>query len=668
MTVGLFVPMFCQASCYAWRLRLPALQGYPARGRTISRSRRSAVRICQKETHVKEPTPRERAQKFLTEATQFRLGALLTESFHPRSRNLSDIARRDAAEGLGVLFDVDRDVVERFRRFVAERRAESIRDTVVSRLLNGGRLFFTGCGSTGRLSIQLDSIWRDFWQRRQAAGDEQAAQWEDRTFSVMAGGDFALIKAVEGFEDFTQFGRRQIRDLGVSQQDVVFSITEGGETSFVIGTAWEALEAGAKVYFVYNNPDEILREHVIRSREVLDEPRIEKINLTTGPMAISGSTRMQATTIQLAVLLTVLEMTIREILARQTGQPAEAEDIPGLVLKELEQVHERLASEDLRQELARLVEMEERVYRSGRRNNYYADRLAIDILTDTTERSPTFCVPAFKKFDDPEAAESWSFLFLPYATTEEAWQRLLKRRPRPVEWDLETVRQLIGEEAAERQHRIIRDIGMKEILRFRIGLDGVSIRPLGPGDSATAIVTEEDLPSLEQEDGFFRTRLEEARQAGADTGVVFAGPEEPCRRAQEFVAGWAPEARGVFLQTTDCGLHLKPGLRLGVKMMLNALSTCTMVRLGRVMGNVMIWVVPSNLKLIDRSTRYISQLAGVSYEEACYALFEAIEYVSPRMAAGKAYPAPVGLAVMRLRHGLPFEQAEQRLYEEVAGA
>jgi len=617
---------------------------------------------------VTEPSAREKAHRFLTEATQFRLGALLTESFHPRSKDLSDIARRDAAAGLGVLFDVDRDVVERFRQFVSEGRAAQIRDALVSGLVKGGRLFFTGCGSTGRLSIQLDSIWRDFWQRRRAAGDEWAARWEDRTFSVMAGGDFALIKAVEGFEDFTQFGRRQIRDLGVSQGDVVFSITEGGETSFVIGTAWEALEAGARVYFVYNNPDEILRQHVIRSREVLDEPRIEKINLTTGPMAISGSTRMQATTIQLAVLLTVLEMTIREILAAETGQPSGSDEVPALVLKELEETHSFLASEGLRRELARLVEMEERVYRSGHRNNYYADRLAIDILTDTTERSPTFCVPAFKKFDDPEAAESWSFLFLPYASTEEAWEKLLKRRPRPVEWDLETVRELIGEEAAERQHRIIRDIGMRDILRFRIGLDGLSIRPLGPGDSATAVVTEEDFSSLEQIGGFFRLRLEEARNAGAGIGVVFAGPPEPCRRARDFVAEWAPEARGTFLQTQDCGLFLRPGLRLGVKMMLNALSTCTMVRLGRVMGNVMIWVVPSNLKLIDRSTRYISQLAGVSYEEACHALFEAIEYVSPRMSAGKAYPAPVGLAVMRLRHGLTFEQAEQRLSEEVAGA
>jgi hypothetical protein len=92
-----------------------------------------------------------------------------------------------------------------------------------------------------------------------------------------------------------------------------------------------------------------------------------------------------------------------------------------------------------------------------------------------------------------------------------------------------------------------------------------------------------------------------------------------------------------------------------------------MVRLGRVLENRMIWVVPSNLKLIDRSIRYIQDLAGASYEDACHALFEVIEYVEPRRRAGKAYPAPVGVASMHLRDGLPLGEAEQRLAEELGG-
>src|SRR5260370_23173561 len=104
-------------------------------------------------------------------------------------------------------------------------------------------------------------MWRDFWQRRRTrsiAIARATEEFEDRAFAVMAGGDYALIKAVEGFEDFTAFGKKQIGDLGVSARDVVFAITEGGETSFVIGTAWKGVGVGAKAYFVYNNPDEVL--------------------------------------------------------------------------------------------------------------------------------------------------------------------------------------------------------------------------------------------------------------------------------------------------------------------------------------------------------------------------------------------------------------------------
>ena len=44
--------------------------------------------------------------------------------------------------------------------------------------------------------------------------------------------------------------------------------------------------------------------------------------------------------------------------------------------------------------------LEETVYRPGHKNNYFADPFGIDVLTDTTERSPTYCTPPFRKFDD----------------------------------------------------------------------------------------------------------------------------------------------------------------------------------------------------------------------------------------------------------------------------
>jgi hypothetical protein len=121
----------------------------------------------------------------------------------------------------------------------------------------------------------------------------------------------------------------------------------------------------------------------------------------------------------------------------------------------------------------------------------------------------------------------------------------------------------------------------------------------------------------------------------------------------------------VLVPVPETGFLLDGVTRAGVKMLLNALSTCTMVRLGRVMGNYMIWVVPSNLKLIDRSTRYISRLTDLPYDDANRLLFEAIEYIEPRWKADQAYPPVVGLSVMRSRHSLTNEEAEQRLWQEI---
>ncbi|HXK11229.1 MAG TPA: hypothetical protein VMT70_16400 [Vicinamibacteria bacterium] len=613
-------------------------------------------------------TPRERAEAFLRDAVQFRLGALVTEASHPRSQDLSQVARQDAAEGLAVLFDVDRDVVEAFDRWSRSGQPEALRDDLLATLQAGGRIFFTGCGATGRLSIQLNAIWRGFWQERRARGLDRPPpdDWEHRTESVMAGGDYALIKSVEGFEDFEPFGRKQIADLGVSGGDVVLAITEGGETSFVIGTAWQALEAGARVAFVYNNPDDVLRAHVERSRRIIDEPRIRKVNLTTGAMAITGSTRMQATSIQLLALLTVLEMTLRDVLAHG-GDPGPligpAAGVPEAVREGLRELHTRLTGERLRRELARLVVAEEQAYRQGARTSYFADALAVDVLTDTTERSPTFCTPSFRKWDDEEASESWAFLFTPASTSEAAWARLLSREPQTIEWTEDELRAFLDEEAAERQGAIVGEIGRRELMRFRIGLDGLPHRPLRRGDGVTAVVAERDLPLLDG--GAFGAALERAREAGACRAVIAAARRSGLARLTAAAAARGDDGRTVALETPEATFLLDPLARVGVKMVLNALSTCTMVRLGRVLGNRMIWVVPSNLKLVDRSTRYIRDLASVSYEEACRALFEVIEYVEPRRRAGKAYPAPVGVATMRLRHGLGLAEAEARLVEEL---
>ena len=587
---------------------------------------------------------KKRSGEFLKISDQFKLGALVTESSHPVTASLSDVAKQDAATALKLLFDVDDDVIRKFREFVESGRAVEIKEVVLRSLKNGGKIFFTGCGSTGRLSILLDSVWRDFWRLQKTFPHPSGARedFENRTFSVMAGGDYALIKSVEGFEDFSAFGKKQITDLGASSKDVVFAITEGGETSFVIGTAWAAVDAGAKVYFVYNNPDEILCEHVQRSREVIHDSRIDKINLTTGPMAITGSTRMQATSIQLCVMLTVLEMVVCELVG------LESKGVPEKFLAQLGELHSHLRSPEFLAQLGQLVELEESIYRSGHKNSYFADRFGIDVLTDTTERSPTYCTPSFRKFDDAIATESWAFLFLPDEWSDAAWQNVLKRKPRCVEWSEKEIRSLVEDGKVARTREIMGKISSTELMHFKIGINGIKYRPWKKGDGAVAVVS-----AVEKESSmkFALAQLAVAKKDGAKTGLIYFGIKP------------SGETAGVsaFVPVPATDLLLDGVTRVAVKLVMNALSTCTMVRLGRVMGNYMVWVVPSNLKLIDRATRYITKLTDLPYERANELLFEVIEYVEPRMKLDQAYPPVVGMAVLRAKENLTNEEAEKKL-------
>jgi len=202
-------------------------------------------------------------------------------------------------------------------------------------------------------------------------------------------------------------------------------------------------------------------------------------------------------------------------------------------------------------------------------------------------------------------------------------------------------------------------------MRFKVGLDGLKHRLLGPGDSAIAILSEREKGSLVAAGGFYRMQLEAAREAGARIGLIFFGDDQSLKEVKAFLEQWNPECVSVLAPIPKTDLLLDGVTRVGLKMLLNTLSTCTMVRLGRVMGNYMIWVVASNLKLIDRATRYIQRLTGLDYSSANHLLFEVVEYVEPRMKADQAYPPVVGVAVMRARHNLNNEQAEKRLMSEM---
>jgi N-acetylmuramic acid 6-phosphate etherase len=74
-----------------------------------------------------------------------------------------------------------------------------------------------------------------------------------------------------------------------------------------------------------------------------------------------------------------------------------------------------------------------------------------------------------------------------------------------------------------------------------------------------------------------------------------------------------------------------------------------MARMGRLASNWMVWVDPTNKKLVDRGTRLVAEITGVDYATACYALHETIEELARTIKPGQEKPSPVALTIARLK-------------------
>jgi len=581
---------------------------------------------------------REKAKAFLEREKAFRLGELTTEAMHPKTLRLSQTIQSDLQAGIRMLQSVDDDIPAALERIFSQETFGRLVEALHEAMRTGHRIYFTGCGATGRLSILLEAMWRRLWaegagprtcpdpDKGQPQGGAPANRMADLCISVMAGGDFALIKSVEGFEDFTDFGRRQIREAGVQKDDVVVAITEGGETSFVIGTAWQGLDVGAHVFFVYNNPTDLLRQHVQRSREVIDEPRIRKLDLATGPMAITGSTRMQATTTELLVVGAAMEMA----LARHVG--CAVHTIPSY-RHLFENLLRQLSAPQAVAAIARAVELEEQVYRRRGLVTYLADSLMLDVLTDTTERAPTFMLPPFRRQGDTISPVSWSFVKDPNRSTERAWHEMLQREPRGLTWGRDVYRELNAPAQIQANPP---KLDNEEIHKFRIGNEPDPSRTNAPDSMLVQVGGCGDL----------RTQISDLRPQ--ISGSQFA---------RTVAITFGPEAKPLDVDGhihVPCDVPVSP-LRLwehlAIKLILNTLSTATMVRMDRVIGNAMVWVSPSNKKLIDRGCRLIVHQTGCTYEHACEILHESIEELAERSKRGEEIPSPVAVAIEKISGG-----------------
>lgn len=575
------------------------------------------------------------AENFLNNEKQFHLGMLPTEQSNPKTRGLDRKFASSPAEGIGLLLSVDRDVQAMAKEVLASESFQKMVEAGTRAVLGGKKLVFSGCGATGRLSILLESMWRCFFRelgRQHPVIYQKAARFENAVFSIMTGGDYALIRSVEYFEDYQQFGRQQAKEMKITEGDVLIAITEGGETSSVLGTVDESANRGAEVFLLFNNPAAILAKHIERSRKAIEDPRVTVVDLYCGPMAVAGSTRMQATTSEQLIGGAALEKILSGCL-QQVLLPEELELIHGRNIdyaEEFAALLDELSSDSNTETLGSYLEMEKGIYQENGLITYFAKEFLLDIFTDTTERAPTFMLPPFKKYDDQVSPPSWAFVKNPLLPTAQAWEYVLGRPVRCLEWTSDLYRQMgVPDTLASAPPQLDKN----QIVKFHIGNEEDLSRLSRIPNRAVNILGSREVESLsygKYKDAFDRC----AAKFQGRSSLLVGDSNQPA----DFRISCHPAPS--LLNLMD---------HMAIKLVLNTVSTGTMVLMGRVTSNWMSWVEVSNKKLRDRGIRLISELCEVGYKEACYALHETLEEMKTLDFTNQERPSPVQYTIRKFR-------------------
>lgn len=206
------------------------------------------------------------------------LDHLTTEARNPASEGLDGLS---TIEIVRVMNSEDARVAEAVSR--EAKPIATVIDVLAERLARGGRLIYTGAGTSGRLGV-LDA----------AECPPTFNTDPSMVVGLIAGGHRALLKAVEGAEDSQELGAKDLEELNLSADDVVVGIATSGRTPYVIGGLRYAAKVGAYTVALSCNA----KAEIIPLAETA-------ITVVVGPEVLSGSTRLKAGTATKLVLNTI---------------------------------------------------------------------------------------------------------------------------------------------------------------------------------------------------------------------------------------------------------------------------------------------------------------------------------------------------------------------------
>ncbi len=499
----------------------------------------------------------------------FALGGTSTEQFHPVTKSLSQVMHKSVTEGMELLLDVDKEVIKGFELFLPS--IEIYAPQLGKKIKNGGRIFLIGSGSSGRVGIDIAAKCSRVFPN---AGTQVRG--------VIGGGDSALIRAKEGFEDSEADGEAALKEYHLGPQDTVILISASGSASFNVGCGNFSADRGAAVFYFYNSA-----KIPSRTKNLFDRKANPVIGLCIdiGPQAIAGSTRLQGATLADACLGALLGSAFyasqdQELLAAEYPKDLLAKMTEGLAL-----IRSHLSN------IGKFAERETEVFSDPRSNfrqlrdvgkqgyiTFLASKDSIrEVLIDSTETSPTFSTnPIRRENETHKKRAEFSPFLLGEKNNAAAWAALLGR-------DIT---------ASD-----IKDTDSFLLSTEAPGENSLQNRFVGKGNFVIGVMKLTQSQPLPEE---MLDALKAVKKQGGYVGVIL------------LCHGNLTEEQRTELQQLSDNLVLMehvPQDSMGLaetlilKQTLNLISNGSMILTNKVHGNQMIDVRASNNKLIDRCIR-----------------------------------------------------------------
>ncbi|MBR2453683.1 MAG: N-acetylmuramic acid 6-phosphate etherase [Clostridia bacterium] len=187
-----------------------------------------------------------------------------------RNPSTTHIDRMSTAEMVRIIQDENVNAAMSIEKALGN--IEKAIDAIAERMAKGGRLFYIGCGTSGRLGV-LDA----------SECPPTYGVPYDLVIGIIAGGDGALRKAVEGAEDSHEAGYRDVSSYNITNLDSIVGISVAGGAQYVLGAFAKAREVGALIISLSSNED-----------TPIEKAADIGIITDTGAEVITGSTRMKA--------------------------------------------------------------------------------------------------------------------------------------------------------------------------------------------------------------------------------------------------------------------------------------------------------------------------------------------------------------------------------------